>query len=116
MARTVLTTEAVEKSTFVVPLTFRDENGDAVVPTAATWSLMSEYGVTVNERSGVAFDSLASTVNVVLTGSDLATLGELDNCTRLLLVEATYSSSLGTDLNLREEIEFSIRPLVGVRS
>lgn len=43
-------------------------------------------------------------------------LGELDNRKRLLLVEATYNSSLGTGLNLRDEIEFSVRPLVGVTS
>lgn len=43
-------------------------------------------------------------------------LGELDNRKRLLLVEATYNSSLGAGLNLREEIEFVVRALVGVQS
>ncbi len=116
MARTILTTEAVEKSTYVVPVTFRDENGTSVAPTAATWTLTSEYGAVINSRSDVAISPLAATVNIVLTGADLAMLGELDNRTRLLLVEATYNSSLGTGLNLRDEIEFSVRPLVGVTS
>jgi len=64
----------------------------------------------------VAISPLAATVNIVLTGADLAMLGELDNRKRLLLVEATYSSSLGAGLNLREEIEFVVRALVGVQS
>ena len=116
MSRVILTEEAVEQSTYVVPVTFRDENGAAIAPTAATWTLTNEYGVVVNSRADVAISPLAATVNIVLTGADLAMLGELDNRKRLLLVEATYSSSLGAGLNLRDEIEFSVRPLVGVQS
>ena len=116
MARITLAEEAVEQSTFVVPVMFRDENGTAVAPNSATWTLTNEYGVLVNGRLDVALSAPASTVNIVLTGADLAMLGELDNRKRLLLVEATYSSSLGTGLNLREEIEFVVRPLVGVQS
>ncbi len=116
MARITLAAEAVEQSTYVIPVAFFDENGDAVVPTAATWTLTTEYGVVINSRSDVAISPLAATVNIVLTGADLAMLGELDNRTRLLLVEATYNSSLGAGLNLRDEIEFSVRPLVGVTS
>ena len=84
--------------------------------TAATWTLTTEYGVVVNSRANVAILPLAATVNVVLTGADLAMLGELDNRKRLLLVEATYNSSLGSGLHLREEIEFVVRALVGVQS
>ena len=65
MARTILTTEAVEKSTYVVPVTFRDENGISVAPTAATWTLTNEYGVVINSRSDVAISPLAATVNIV---------------------------------------------------
>lgn len=115
MSRVILTEEAVEQSTFVVPVTFRDENGEAIAPTAATWTLTNEYGMVVNERAAVPLP-LAATVNVVLTGADLRMMGELDNRKRLLLIEATYNSSLGTGLNLREEIEFVVRPLVGVQS
>ena len=116
MARITLAEEAVEQSTFVVPVTFRDEQGQAIAPTVATWTLTNEYGVVVNGRTAVPISPLAATVNVVLTGADLRMLGELDNRKRLLLIEATYNSSLGTGLNLREEIEFVVRPLVGVQS
>lgn len=116
MARIILTTEAVEQSTYVIPVTFRDEDATAIAPDAVTWTLTDRHGVVINSRSDVAISPLAATVNIVLTGADLAMLGELDNRTRLLLVEATYNSSLGTGLNLRDEIEFSVRPLVGVQS
>lgn len=116
MARVILATEAVEQSTIVVQVTFRDESGAEVAPIAAAWTLTNEYGVIVNSREDVALNLPAATASVVLTGDDLAMLGEMDTGKRLLLVEATYNSSLGAGLHLREEIEFMIRPLVGVRS
>lgn len=116
MSRVILTEKAVEQSTFIIPITFRDEDGQAIAPTAATWTLTNEYGVVVNGRAAVPLSPLAATVNIVLTGADLRMLGELDNRKRLLLVEAVYNSSLGIGLNLREEIEFEVRPLVGVQS
>ena len=116
MGRITLTAEAVEQSTYIVPVTFRDEQGQAIAPTTATWTLTNEYGVVVNGRTAVPLSPLAATVNVVLTGADLRMMGELDNRKRLLLIEATYNSSLGAGLHLREEIEFTVRPLVGVQS
>lgn len=115
MTRVTLTAEAVEQSTYIVTATFRDEDGAAVIPLTAAWTLTNEYGVVVNSRQDVAIAPIASTINVVLTGADLAMLGEMDTGRRLVLVEATYNSSLGAGLHLREEIEFELRPLVGVR-
>lgn len=116
MSRIVLAVEAVEQSTLAVNISFRDEDGAAVVPDSATWSLTNGYGVVVNSRTAISLAPLASTVTVVLTGADLAMLDGQDDGKRLLLVEAAYSSTLGAGLNLREEIEFTIRPLAGVRS
>lgn len=116
MARIVLADEAVEQSTYVISISFRDETGQATTPTTATWTLTNEYGVVVNNRAGVPISPLAENVNIILTGADLRMLGELDNRKRLLLIEAAYNSSLGVGLHLREEIEFSVRPLVGVQS
>lgn len=116
MARVTLTTEAVEQSTYIVQASFFDENGDAVAPALASWTLTNEYGVIINGRQSVEISTLASTASIVLTGADLAMLGEMDTGKRLLLVEAVYSSSLGAGLNLREEFEFFVRPLVGVSS
>lgn len=116
MGRIVLATEAVEQSTFVVAVSFLDEDGAAVVPDSAAWSLLNAYGIVVNSRSDVAISPLAATATIVLTGLDLQMLDGQDDGRRLLLVEATYSSTLGSGLNLREEIEFEVRPLAGVHS
>jgi len=116
MSRVTLATEAVEQSTIVVQVTFGDESGAEVAPASATWTLTNEYGVIVNERDSVVVAVPAATTSIVLTGDDLAMLGEMDTGKRLLLVEATYDSDFGFGLHLREEIEFLIRPLVGVRS
>lgn len=102
-----LTTEAVERSTYVVDLTFTDENGDAVTPTAVTWTLTDELGNVVNGRDAVSATA-AATVTVVLSGLDLAVGGDLVGVWRRLLVEATYTSDLGAGLPLKDEIRFKI--------
>ena len=114
MARIILTTEAVEQSTYVIPVTFRDEDATAIAPDAVTWTLTDRHGVVINSRSDVAISSLAATINIVLTGADLDIQDDPDDGIRLVRIEAVYSSSGGSNLNLREEIEFSIRPLVAV--
>ena len=102
-----LTTEAVERSTYVVDLTFTDENGDAVTPTAVTWTLTDELGNVVNGRDGVTVSPVAE-VAVVLSGLDLAVGGDLAGLGRRLLVEATYDSDLGSNLSLKDEVRFKI--------
>ncbi len=114
MARIILTTEAVEQSTYVIPVTFRDETATAIAPDAVTWTLTDRHGAVINSRSDVAISSLAATINIVLTGADLDIQDDPDDGIRLVTIEAVYSSSAGSNLNLREEIEFSIRPLVAV--
>jgi hypothetical protein len=116
MARVKLAQEAVEKSTFIVPVSFFDEEDGPAAPSSATWTLTDQYGVVVNGRSAVPVQPLAATVNILLTGNDLRMLGEMDSGVRLLLVSATYNSELGSDLSLQDEIEFAVRPLVGVQS
>lgn len=114
MAHITLTEEAVEQSTLVVDVSFLDEDDAEITPLSAAWTLTNEYGVVVNGRQAVGVTP-ATSITLVLTGDDLGMLGELDTGRRLLLVEATYSGHGGT-IHLREEIEFSIRPLAGVQS
>lgn len=114
MARITLTEEAVEESTLVVSVTFLDEADEEITPLSVDWTLTDRYGVVVNERDGVSVTP-ATTVTLLLTGDDLMLLGEMDSGQRLLLVEATYSGH-GATVNLREEIEFTVRALTGVSS
>lgn len=110
-----LTTHAIEKSTYVITVVFTDENSVAVIPTAATWTLTDWNGIVINNRSAVAMSPLASTYNVVLSGLDLAIqTGESLVGHRLLTVQATYNSSLGTGLLLKAEVEFVVDSLVNV--
>jgi hypothetical protein len=116
MARVKLTTEATEKSTLVVSVSFYDETGSAAIPISASWRLTNCYGMVVNGRADVSIQSPTSTERIVLTGDDLLMLGEMDDGVRLLLVQAIYNSDAGVGLALNEEIEFVIRSLVGVQS
>jgi hypothetical protein len=104
---------ATERSTLVVTLTFKDHTGAAVVPTSANWTLTDTRGSVINSRSNVAISPLASTVNIVLTGDDLALTEALD-AERVLTVRAQYNSSLGNGLHLSEAYQFTVTELVGV--
>ncbi len=108
---TYLTTPAIEQSTYAVVVVFNDENGDNVTPNAGlTWTLTNCNGDIVNGREDVAIAS-AGTVTIALYGNDL----DLDDGTeRYLLVEGTYTSSLGADLPLKSEARFRIVNLNGI--
>ena len=50
---------ALEGSTYVVTLSFADDQNDAVVPDSATWSLQDKTGAYVNGRQDVEIAALA---------------------------------------------------------
>jgi hypothetical protein len=110
---TQLTVAAGENSTYVVRLTFTDEDGAAETPATITWTLTDRAGTVVNSRLDVAVAAPASTVDIVLSGNDLALAG-YSGMRRILTVEATYSSALGASLPLRAECWFHIEPLAAV--
>jgi hypothetical protein len=106
-----LSTEAIEESTYPVTVSFTDEAGAAVIPTAATWTLSDKNGNVVNSREDVVISSLAASVTIVLSGDDLAlSNGRI----RKLTIKATYNSSLGNGLPLKDEVTFLITNLVNV--
>ena len=116
MARPKLTTEAVERSTYTIPLTFADAAGAAVTPTSLVWTLTDGAGTVVNSRADVVAVP-AETMTIVLTGADLALLaGESGarDVRRIVTVEAVYTSTEGAGLTLNEEYEFGLRALVVV--
>jgi hypothetical protein len=112
MARTKLTVEAVEKSTYVITLAFANKAGTPVTPDSATWTLTDGAGTVINSRSAVVIAPLAASVDVVLSGLDLAMgVTETSYGNRLLTVQAVYSSTEGNSLPLKEEYQFMIRGL-----
>lgn len=111
MAISYLTDNANEQSTYPVQVAFYDETGANVVPNSGlTWTLLDRAGGTVNNRGTVPITA-AGTITIVLYGADL---DMSDGYERYLLVEGTYTSSLGTALPLKEQARFHIQDLVGL--
>lgn len=109
MARPKLTVEAVEQSTYVITASFYDESGAAVTPNAGlSWTLTDRHGTVINSRSAVNITPGMS-VEIVLSGADLDFDGA--DALRLVTVAGTYNSDAGTNLPLREEVEFVVRGL-----
>ena len=109
----VLTTYAKEGSTYIITIAFEDENGDAVTPNEATWTLTDPAGNIINSREAVTISSLSTSIDIVLSGDDLMSL-ESNGNERRLLIEGTYDSDAGSDLPLKDEVTFYIDDLVAV--
>ena len=113
MSTTITSVLPVEEGTAVVTIAFKDEDGSAVTPSAATWTLTDGDGTVINSRNQVAIGSLAASVNVVLKGDDLS-LAAGSGTTRKFLVEYTYTSNLGSGLPGKAQLIFSIEDLAAV--
>ncbi len=113
---TTFTTRAVELSTYAVHVDFYDENSAALLPNSLYWSLTDRDGVVYNNRSGTAITSVQTSIDIVLTGSDLAIssgslLAEED---RVLTLWGEYNSSIGNSLPLYDRVKFSVINLSAV--
>ena len=112
MANAILSVKATERSTYVINASFFDENGVAVIPVSIKWSLSTPGGAIINSRSGVVILVPAVSVDVVLSGLDLAFLsGEQREARRIFTVECTYNSVLGLGLPLNASAYFVIKDL-----
>ena len=110
---TTLSTSAVEESTYIITFAFTDSEGNAVTPNSGLkWTLTDADGNVVNGRNGVSITPGPS-VNVVLQGDDLA-LEAGTSAVRVVTIEGTYDSSLGTNLPLKDQAKFTIEDLVAV--
>lgn len=108
-----LTKRAKEKGTFPIVAAFKDEDGDPVTPNSGlTWTLTDQYGAVINDREDVAITP-ATSVTVVLQGDDLA-LPDPNRNIRVLTIEGDYDSSLGSELPLKDQVQFEIENLVAV--
>lgn len=112
MAITILE-DAKEEGTYVLSISFLDEDSNAVIPNSATWTLSDPNGIVVNNKQNVNITPLAATVQVVLTGDDLA-LDGITSRVRRFTVKALYDSTLGTNLALNDEVQFTVEDFVNV--
>lgn len=107
------TPHATEQSTYAVLVSFFDELGAPATPNAGlAWTLTDLRGAVINSRSAVTITP-GTTVTIVLHGADLALSDPADN-TRLIKVAGTYNSTLGSNLEIKEQVEFVIDNLVAV--
>lgn len=111
---TTITSEIIEKSTVVFTAAFTDEDGDAVVPTAITWTLSDDTGNIINSREDVNVDTPASSIDIVVYGDDLAIIGDDDDGARRLTISATYTSDLQAGLPLKDSAKFTVTNLAAV--
>ena len=109
---TKITTRALPNNTYAVTFAFTDEDGSAVTPNeGCTWTLRDYSGNVVNSRSAVAITE-AETVEIALKGNDLASQGVEDNGIRVIAIDGTYDSDLGTDLPLDQSAQFVISDVI----
>jgi len=110
---TELTVSATEGSTYVITASFTDEDGSAVVPDTVTWTLTDTLGTVINSRQDVS-ETPASSIEIVLTGDDLAVDG-YNSPVRVFTVEGTYTSlTHGAGLLLTGSATFTVERLAGV--
>lgn len=115
---TKLSEKATEGSTFAIKADFieRTEGGDLpfTPKTGLSWSLKDKDGKIINNKLDVVLVP-APSVDIVLSGNDLALLGN-HPVRRYVTIRGTYDSVFGNDLPLIDEVSFQIKNLVGVRA
>ena len=104
--------QPLEEGVYIVTVQPKDEDGNAVTPSAMTWTLTDRKGTVINSRSDVSATP-GTSVTITLKGDDLQLTETADNW-RELLVKYTYDSSAGSNLPGRDVLRFEIQPLAGV--
>lgn len=105
--------KAFEGSTFIIRVSFFNENGNSVIPAVISWTLTDIKGNVINNREDIIFENSESIVNIVLSGDDLS-LDDDSPAVRVATVKAIYSSDLGSNLVLQEDYQFMISNVKGV--
>lgn len=112
-----------EKATRGIEITFKNSDGDEVVPNSANWSLTTapsyrDQGVVINGRDGVTISGLSSSITLILSGEDLKILEdetEYKYVRRALLVEYKYDDpNLGNGVSDKLQYIFRLENLYNV--
>jgi hypothetical protein len=108
-----MTEKVLEKSNYRLDWVLEDENGDAITPTALTWTLTDLSGNVINSRSAVVVTPLASSFSVFLTNADLALATAPEKPwlpyfeQRLVTIQATYLDG-GVTGYIKDSAKFSV--------
>jgi len=104
---TDITTEALEKSTFVVTINPKDEAGAAVTPQSGAWYLKDESGNAITSSTSTGL-SLSSTMYATFSGTDLSLDNDDDAGVRSCIFIGTYNGDRGNGLAVRDKCTFRI--------
>jgi len=121
----ILTLAASEKGTYAITgIQFLDEDDEIVTPIATTvkWCLTTKAGVVINNKQNITIISAAS-MNIVLSGDDLAVSGAPDKTfiangvetkqyQRHVAIQGAINSTLGEALPVTKEFIFFIENIV----
>ena len=103
---TTLRETATENSTYVVSVSFANEDGNAVTPASAVnWRLIDSVGTQISSGQETA----AATVTIVLTGANIV-ISNTERRTEFLtlVVNTTYDSAAGNGLTLVDTARFQV--------
>jgi hypothetical protein len=115
---TKLTEKAVEGSTFGINAVFYDENSATMAPNSVFWTLTDQQGTIINSRTNIGITPQES-VDIVLQGNDLAVpAGKewFDEIKLFCTITGNYNSDLGSNLPLKDVIEFEMLTLTAINS
>ena len=103
---TTLREIATENSTYIVSVTFTNEDGNAVTPASAVnWRLLDSIGNQISSGQETA----AATVTIVLTGASIVVSSTERGLAFLtLVVSTTYDSAAGNGLTLVDTARFQV--------
>jgi len=109
-----LSDNAIEESTYIIIVTFTDEDDVATIPATLTWTLSDVNNAVINSREDVSVAVPAAVTNILLSGDDLAITGSKPSAVRVFTVEGTYDSSLQAGVPFKESVRFNIKNLSAV--
>ena len=113
---TIIDTPVVKNSTAFVTVNFKDEDGQAVAPKSATWTLTTLAGTIVNGRNAVVIPTpIPSTIVITLSGADLAISKGKQTQERVFLIEGFYDSVEEDDVPIVDYLQFPIKNVPGGR-
>ena len=109
--RTVITGKVAEEGHKAFDVQFYDEDDVTVVPDSASWTLTDVNGY---EYYSTTISALATPVTILVQGATQLAVLDSMLLERHLLVEWTFTSSLGSGIPSKHQIEFEIDNLTAV--
>lgn len=104
---------ADEHGVYYPRIAFVDENGNPFTPDALFWSLTDLDGKPINGRLDIEVDPPENPLELVLSGADLAAMGD-HLVARILTFSGEYTSFVhGSEQPFSFQARFNIQPRVG---